>query len=465
MESPVPVARVGLLTPQEDVSAPAATVVASCIAPQPEKPVARKKLVLRVFLLGLLVAVAVSVAGGLVAQKLAEGEAVLNASVRTDDIAVNLVSRALENGLPAGDRAAIRALDARVHDAVLAHDIARVKVWSTDGRIVYSDESRLIGQRFGLGEDERTALKTGKTEAAISDLSEPENRFERGNGPLLEVYRLVRTPDGTPLLFEVYYHYTDVVTSTQHIWLAFTIIIPASLLLLLVALLPLLNGLVRSVERAREEREFSLLKALDASDAERRRIAASVHDGPVQDLIGASYRVGAATAEARGSELEPVLSAAETAVRESIDGLRDMLVDLYPASLTDAGLATALGDYVSGLRSRGAMVLLRVDDDLQLQPSGQQLIFRVARELVANAVKHGEGSLVRMEVRAEKESAILTVSDDGPGFDAERVVKTPPKGHFGMRLLQDAVRESRVDATLTVLSAPGAGTTWRLVVS
>jgi two-component system NarL family sensor kinase len=461
----VPVARAGLTELRNGLPSSAAVVVASSVAPEPEKPVARKKLVLRVFLLGLLVAVAVSVAGGLVAQKLAEGEAVLNASARTNDIAVNLVSRVLENGLAEGDPTAIRALDARVRETVLAHDIARVKVWSADGRIVYSDESGLIGQRFGLGEDELTALRSGRTEADISDLNKPENRFERGNGPLLEVYRTVRTPDGTPLLFEVYYHYSDVVTSTQHIWLAFTIIIPASLLLLLVALLPLLNGLVRSVERAREEREFSLLKALDASDAERRRIAASVHDGPVQDLIGASYRLGAATADAQGSELEFVFSAAEGAVRDSIDGLREMLVDLYPASLTDAGLATALGDYASGLRSRGAVVLLRIEDDVQVQPSGQQLIFRIARELIANAVKHGEGSLIQVEVRAEQESAILTVSDEGPGFDADRVVHMPPKGHFGMRLLQDAVRESRINATLTVRSAPGVGTTWRLVVS
>ncbi len=459
------IARADPSTRQEGAPAPAALVVAASVAPEAEKPVARKKLVLRVFLLGLLVAVAVSVAGGLVARQLAEGDAVMNASVRTDDIAVNLVSRVLQDGLPAGDPAAIGALDARVRETVLAHDIARVKVWSATGRIVYSDESRLIGQRFGLGEEEREALETGRTEAEISDLDEPENRYERGHGPLLEVYRAVRTPDGTPLLFEVYYHYADVVTATQHIWLAFAIMIPAGLLLLLVALLPLLNGLVRNVERAREDREFSLLKALDASDAERRRIAATVHDGPVQDLIGAAYRLDAAAMDVRGTELEPALSAAGSAVRESVDGLREMLVDLYPASLANGGLATALGDHVSGLRSRGAVILLRVEDDVRLHPGGQQLMFRVARELIANAVKHGNGTTVRVDVRPDGASTVLTVSDAGPGFDAEGLLSAPPTGHFGMRLLQDAVRESGLDAVLTVRAAAGAGTTWRLVVA
>jgi two-component system, NarL family, sensor kinase len=255
-----------------------------------------------------------------------------------------------------------------------------------------------------------------------------------------------------------------VLTAAEHLWVGFAIVIPASLLLLLLALLPLLNGLVRRVERAKEERELSLLTALDASDAERRRIAAAVHDGPVQDLIGASYRLGAAAADAAGSELEPALAAAEDAVRASVDGLRGVLVDLYPAALSESGLPGALAEHVAGLRSRGAVVLLRIEDDVRLGADAQRLLYRVARETTANAVKHGRGRPVRVDVRREGTSTVLTVEDEGPGFDAAAVVRSPPAGHFGMRLLQDAVRESGVDAELTVRSAPGDGTRWRLVV-
>jgi len=267
------------------------------------------------------------------------------------------------------------------------------------------------------------------------------------------------------MLFEVYYRYGAILTSAEHIWLGFAIVIPASLLLLLAALLPLLNGLVRRIERARSEREESLRRALDASDAERRRIAATLHDGSVQDLIGASYRIGAATAHVRGTDAEPALASAENALRDSIESLRGTLLDLYPVTLTDADLATALSDHISGIRSRGAVIAFEIDDELYLTPAEEALVFRVIRETLANAIKHGDGSPVRVEVRQEHDRVVATVEDHGPGFDAADTLKRPPAGHFGLRILHDAVSESRIDAKLTVESRPGVGTKWQLLVS
>jgi len=414
--------------------------------------------------MALAVAVLVSIGGGLVARSLAESEAIRDAAIRTGDIAKDIILPVLQNGLAHRDPDAVHALDARVRSSLADRDVARVKMWAADGTILYSDQPLLIGKRFTLGEDERATLSSGGTQAEISDLSEPENRYERGDGSLLEVYRAIHTPDGTPMLFEVYYRYDDILTSAEHIWLGFAILIPVSLLLLLAALLPLLYGLIRRVERARSEREDSLRRALDASDAERRRIAATLHDGSVQDLIGASYRVGAATGQARGTPAETALAAAENALRESIDSLRGTLLDLYPVTLTDADLATALSDHVSGVRSRGAVILLDIDDELPLTQAGQALVFRVVRETLANAVKHGDGSPIHVEVRRDHGGVMATVEDHGPGFDAVSALDKPPTGHFGLRILQDVVSESRVGAELSVESRPGVGTRWRLTV-
>ena len=76
-------------------------------------------------------------------------------------------------------------------------------MWTPDGRIAYSDEPRLIGTRYALGEDEQQALATGDAEAEVADLSKPENRFERDEGSLLEVYLPIRTPGGRQALFEL----------------------------------------------------------------------------------------------------------------------------------------------------------------------------------------------------------------------------------------------------------------------
>lgn len=436
---------------------PEQLLVASSAARGPERAVTRRSLVLRVFAIAAAVAVVVTVGGGLAARRLAETEAVRDAAVRTDGIAADVVRPALRDGLLTGREDAVARLDRAVRATVVGREIARVKVWSASGTILYSDEPRLIGARYGLDGEEQEALESGATEAEVSDLDEPENRFERGHGPLLEVYRAVRTPDGTPLLFEVYYRYNDVLVSAEHIGLGFAAVIAASLLLFLLALLPLLNGLVRTLERARQQRERLLLQALDASADERRRIAGEVHDGPVQDLVGASYRLGAAAALHR----DPVLAEAESTVRGSVEGLRELLMELYPAA-SGEGVEAALAELVRSARSRGGIVIARVADEPVLSPEGERLLVRVARETLANAVKHGAGSPVRLEVVQQPGQVLLTVHDDGPGFDAAAMLADPPAGHYGLRLLQDAVRDSGADAALTVRSGGGTGTTWCL---
>ena len=99
----------------------------------------------------------------------------------------------------------------------LRGSLVRVKVWSEDGTIVYSDESRLIGEQFTLGDDERAIFTSGDQGAEVSDLSKPENRYET-ESKLLEVYSLTETPSGTPLLFEAYFRYSGVTDVGRHLW-------------------------------------------------------------------------------------------------------------------------------------------------------------------------------------------------------------------------------------------------------
>ncbi|MGN6743966.1 MAG: sensor histidine kinase, partial [Amnibacterium sp.] len=424
----------------------------------------RRRLLLRVLALTLLVAGLVMLAGGLVAQRLADAQAVSTASARAAILATDVGQPALENGLVDEDATAIAALDRVVRTRVLGPGIARVKVWNEAGRIVYSDEPRLIGRTFGLGDEEEQALLRGGTHADVSDLTQPENVYDRAGGPLLEVYRAVRTPDGTPLLFEVYFKYDGVRADAGRIWLGFAGVTGVSLLLMLAGLLPVFRGLLRALEKGRRQRERLLLRALDASDAERRRIAALLHDGPVQDLVGAGYHLGAASSAVRGTEAADILDGAETTVRGTVQSLRALLVDIHPPALDRAGLAAGLEDLAAGARTRGVPVSVVVDPRVELSADADRLVFRVARETIANAAKHGDGAPISVGLAHEDEYVALTVHDDGPGFDAEALLASPRAGHYGLRLLRDAVTDGGVHAELSLRSAPGAGTTWRLTV-
>lgn len=415
----------------------------------------------------LVVLVVVSVLGLVASRRIAEREAVNDAAQGTDLLARSVVQPALQDGLRTREAAAVAALDRVVRDAVLDDQLVRVKVWDADGTIVYSDEPRLLGRRFALGDDERAALSHPVTEAEVSDLARPENELERGQGKLLEVYRPVWTPDGTPLLFETYSRYDAVTQRSTELWRGFAGVTLTSLLLLVVLMLPVLWTLLDRLRRGQGQREALLRHAVEASDEERRRIAATLHDGPVQELAAASFALAGAVERARrdgSTEVAHAVDDAAATVRAGIQGLRSLLVDIYPPSLRTAGLAAALGDLVGSLAVRGADVRLEVADDAAaaLSPEEEQVVYRVAQETLRNATTHAHASTVSVSLRRTGDTTELEVVDDGVGFDAAAVLASPPPGHLGLRLLGDLASTAR--ARLDVSSAPGAGCRWRLTI-
>lgn len=463
-----------------DDEAPAwTTVVAPGGAPvDPRTGPSTRRVVAWVVVVALIVIVAVSVAASSAARVLAEGESVRDAADRVDRIADALVEPALTDALVAGDPEAAAGMDAVVTDHVLSTSIARVKIWDADGRVVWSDEDRLVGQVFPLTEEDLEALASDGVEAEVSDLEEPENVYERDEGRLLEAYRAVRTVEGTPLLLEVYFRYDEVLERSGQLWSGFAGITIGSIVLVVALLVPVFWQLLRAASRARRQREALLQRALDASADERRRIAGALHDGVVQDLVATSFAAGAqqGAARRRGDDVTAEgLGTVADSVRGSIAGLRTLLVDLYPPNLARAGLGAALDDLARGLRGRGVDATAVVDDDVRLDDDAQRLVFRVAQEALQNVAAHARASTVRVRVagpgaHGADEGAgsgtggtpcVLTVTDDGVGFDPG-LLDHPEPDHFGLRVLADLARDA--GAVLDLATAPGGGTTWRLAV-
>src|SRR5215212_1162668 len=304
------------------------------------------------FVVSSLAAVAVFATASLpFLRHLGRSEAIREARSVARVAATGVAEPNLEDGLLAGNPAALERMDRVVQERILSSSIVRVKIWTAGGRIVYSDEPRLIGTRFALGADEREALESGAVDAELSDLNQPENRYERPEGSLLEVYSRVRTPSGTPVLFELYERYDAVTASGRRLWLSFLPALLVALLLLWLVQVPLAYRLARRVRHGHEEREVLLRRALDASNDERRRIAAELHDGVVQDLAGISYSL-AASAEASpaarsDSKLTTTLREGAAVTRASIQRLRSLLLEIHPPNLRASGLPAALEDLVA----------------------------------------------------------------------------------------------------------------------
>lgn len=413
------------------------------------------------FVLASLAALMILLGGGVYAlQRVGESEATRHAR----DIAALAGQGVVEPGLtPAlldGDRAALARFDALVQERVLSDRVAHVRVWLPDGRIVYADEPRLVGTVQTLGQEEREVLETGAVSAEISDLSRPENRYEQGEGKLLEVYLPLRAPDGRQVLFETYQRFSTISAGGRRVWLAFAPVVLGALLLLWMVQLPLAWRLAGRVRRGQEERAALLERAVEASDAERRRIAADLHDGVVQDLAGLTFSLEGTAGRAEPQTAQAVRAAAATS-RESMRRLRALVVDIHPPNLRTAGLEAALRDLVEPLSGRGIATRLEVGPH-DLGQEAERLVFRAAREALRNVEAHAGARRVSVSVREADGQARLTVQDDGAGISPEKRRRREDEGHMGLALLEALAAER--GGRLDVGPRPEGGTLLELVV-
>jgi signal transduction histidine kinase len=367
---------------------------------------------------------------------------------------VGLVGPVVDDDLLTMDRKALDRVDAVVRKSVLRGSLVRVKIWREDGTIVYSDEPRLIGEKFTLGEDERAILTSGEQGADVSDLSKPENRFET-DSKLLEVYSRTETPSGTPLLFEAYFRYSGVTDVGRHLWAQFAPITIGALIVLLLIQIPLAWSMARRLQSSQLERERLLRHALDASDAERRRIASDLHDGVVQELTGVSLAL-AAQGRSESVGKQDVLDAS-SAIRSSIKSLRSLLVEIYPPNLQEEGLQSAIGDLLSGVTARGIETRLDADiDETAVDAESAALVYRATQEALRNVVTHSAATHVRVALGIADGSVRLVVDDDGRGFSTDTLDERAAGGHVGLRSLAGLVAD--LGGELAVRSAPGEGT-------
>ena len=391
--------------------------------------------------------------------------AVEEAKHATREAARTAVVPNLPESLLTADPAAIAAMDRTVRERVLNERVVRVKIWSPAGTILYSDEPRLIGNKFALDPDDLKTLRTGEVTTDLSDPKRPEDRFERGFGQLLEVYLRIYAPSRQALLLEECIRYETVTERSRRLLLGLLPGMLGGLVLLELGLLPLAWQLAQRVRDAQRERQRLVQRAVDASDAERRRIAADLHDSTVQELAAVSYSL-AATGRQLGSAGHAIaaeaLEEAARTTRLSVRQLRTLLVEIYPPDFHLDGLAPALRDLLATVSERGLRTELNMPPALQVDQEAERLIYRAAQEALRNVLAHAQATRVEVSVDVVGSTAVLVVRDDGQGLPPGWDGSYEPTRHFGLRLLRDLADEA--GGRLDVSSEKGQGTTLRLQV-
>ncbi len=407
----------------------------------------------------LVALLVLTIGTALIAERIARHQALDDARASGAGVADRLAAPLVDREVRAHPDSAGAQLDLVMGNRMADGSLSHVKLWDERGRILWADEKDLVGRRFPLDRDVAALFGTRRVTAEVSDLMKDENLSERFEGQLLEVYAGAFDADGVPLVFEAYLPVDQIDQDAHTIVVAFVPLVVGALVLFLAVVLPLAVSLSRRVERAQLEQSKMMRHALLASDLERSRIAAELHDGVIQDLAGLGYALPTASRELlAGGDLDrarAVLARATGIVRHDTTLLRALTTDIYPPTLEGEGLRDALAELQSEAVEAGLAADLVIDPELVLSPEAGRLAYRVIREAVRNVVKHAHADRIVVELGRHSGHVLVRVRDDGrgPGPDPG----TSPEGHLGLRLLRDTISDFGGD--LEIQAAIGGGTT------
>jgi len=234
----------------------------------------------------------------------------------------------------------------------------------------------------------------------------------------------------------------------------------AGTVVLFILLTARMTGLAGQSAR-QEERERALTKVLDAAQQERIRLAADLHDGPVQELTAMTYGLERVDRrlQARGPDAaRELLGEQKEALVDVTRTLRNLLSELRPPAIDQHGLAGALklhGDAFAKQAKIDVEVDARVDS--RPKPEVETIVYRVTQEALTNVAKHAQASHVRVHLTADQHTVDLTIRDDGIGFDPAQAARLLNDGHYGLAGMRERVELG--GGRLELDSQPGHGTT------
>jgi two-component system, NarL family, sensor kinase len=204
--------------------------------------------------------------------------------------------------------------------------------------------------------------------------------------------------------------------------------------------------------KALQEMRRQLVSEAMASDERRNReVAEHLHDGPLQTLLAARLELD----EVRERHPDPALDMVHAALQETAKGLRLTVTELHPQVLAQLGLTEAVRELVRQFESRYDVAIEADLNDVG-KPQSQSLLYRAARELLTNIGKHAEATTVRISLSRKGDRIILTIADDGMGFDPEIVGQYVADGHIGLGSL--LARFDSMGGAMDINSQAGYGT-------
>jgi two-component system, NarL family, sensor kinase len=413
------------------------------------------RLVLSVWVFSVVAILGVGALHTIVLRNELAAHEVSRALVTVEDRVAIAIQPAVTPELLAGDPAAYAEFDRIIRDYIVHPDTASLLLWDAQGTVVYSLDPVFAGQQFPLSESATEVLRTGESIARHDELDGPGDRTSATSSgdDAIEVYTRLVGPGGEQMVWEVELFRESVSRQASRLVVIVAILEGFGAVVLLTTQGVMARSLVRRHDRERAYRRWLTQRTSEVALVERRRMAADLHDGVVQDLTGIALDLEVPDGEAS--------SRAELAarVRDAVGSLRVQTAELYPAASARIDVSTSLQGMLDRLPDTFEKDLI-VQYDAEVPPGYRWLVFRVAQEAIRNAGHHSRGSRVTVQLLRSGHGTVLTVEDDGVGFSP--LTDSAAPGHMGLTLLADMALAA--GCSLSVRSAPGAGTTVKLEV-
>jgi two-component system NarL family sensor kinase len=184
-------------------------------------------------------------------------------------------------------------------------------------------------------------------------------------------------------------------------------------------------------------REALLADTMTASEAQRRQISESIHDGPLQDVLAARRDIVDYLKQAPAAELDGTVASLQDASAR----LRDVTFELHPAVLEQVGLGAAV-EKLASLTADRSGITITTDIEYRGRNAIDPMAFGVVRELLSNVVRHSDASHSSVKIAVTDDVCCLDVADNGLGFTRDVAARRLAGGHIGL-----ASQRARVEAT------------------
>ena len=336
------------------------------------------------------------------------------------------------------EQAALAASEERFR-TVFIHSHVGMMLTDMEGRIVESNLA--FEQMIGYIQEELLGLE-------VEGLLDPKDRVEidQIRAEILEESQAGRTVETRYLT-----------KNEQEIWVRQTI-----------SVLPDMHGkpvyfmyLMENITAQRQsDEELAEMKRrmIESIESERLHLAQELHDGPIQDLYGAVFKLK--EIPGNGDPARDNIKETHDLIKQVAGTLRVICGDLRPPTLSNFGLDRAMQTHAEQIQdqNKGIEINLKADRDDHLLSQEVRLgLFRIYQQCMANAIRHSQAHQINIHLEIGDEEVSLMVEDDGVGFEPPtRMVELLRTGHYGLAGIAERVES--LNGSLIVDSSPGSGT-------